>query len=346
MFKDGNPRITNYQYLELLIASMKNYVIAFAAILVFGLNLLLVLDCSLGRPDLQEAFVLPFSLGRWYAQGTIPDYPLSATFDITPLMGQEQLWLRRNDVLVTVLRTSLLIKNLATFRRNQIFKFLDRYVFQICGYVTDIPMDNGVPCYANATGEAVHYPVYQYLNEGRNCVRLGKDTSEENVHWSLVDAMDPSVGVIYSYLNGEEQECGNLAFEIELDCWDDAYNVPEEETVMQNGCVYHLAFNSLYGCPMECGVFRGLCGGRGKCKFDTETREPHCYCQKGWTGYACNERGENSAEGFTNTTLVLVVVLVLLVFVELGVFLMWDKVKRLRLDPSAYANFAAADELA
>ena len=52
MFKDGNPRITNYQYLELLIASMKNYVIAFAAILVFGLNLLLVLDCSLGRPDL------------------------------------------------------------------------------------------------------------------------------------------------------------------------------------------------------------------------------------------------------------------------------------------------------
>ena len=29
-----------------------------------------------------------------------------------------------------------------------------------------------------------------------------------------------------------------------------------------------------------------------------------------------------------------------------GVIMMWDKVKRLRLDPSAYANFAAADELA
>ena len=75
-------------------------------------------------------------------------------------------------------------------------------------------------------------------------------------------------------------------------------------------------------------------------------REPHCYCQQGYTGFACTERGENSAEGFTTTTLLLVVVLVLLVLVEMGVILMWNKVKRLRLDPSAYANFAAADELA
>lgn len=213
--------------------------------------------------------------------------------------------------------------------------------------MNEVPkQDNGIPCYGNGSEDPVHYPAYQFLNEGSNCVRLGKDISEENVRWSLVDAQDPTVGVVYSYINGEEQDCGAMSFEIELDCWEEEYNVPDEETVAQNGCAYHLAFNSIYGCPTECGVYRGLCAKRGKCKFDTETREPHCYCQKGWTGYACNERGENSAEGFTNTTLLLVIVLVLLVFVELGVILMWDKVKRLRLDPSAYANFAAADELA
>ena len=36
----------------------------------------------------------------------------------------------------------------------------------------------------------------------------------------------------------------------------------------------------------------------------------------------------------------------MLVLVELAVIMMWGKVKRLRLDPSAYTNFATADELA
>ena len=212
-----------------------------------------------------------------------------------------------------------------------------------------IPTPGGttIPCYGEE-GEAVHYPAYQVSITGDLCRRLGLDATSDNVRWSLVDSSDPTVGVVYSYINGDDRDgCPSpRSLVIELDCMDDEYNLPDEELVIENSCEYRLTFNSIYGCPTECGVYRGLCAKRGKCKFDKDTGKPHCYCQQGWTGFACNERGENSAEGFTNTTLIMIVVLVLLILVELGIILMWNKVKRLRLDPSAYANFAAADELA
>ena len=109
-----------------------------------------------------------------------------------------------------------------------------------------------------------------------------------------------------------------------------------------------LVFFLIFLYSIECGLYRSsLCGQRGLCKFDLDTHKPHCYCQKGWTGYSCNEQGDNKAEGFTNTTLILAVILILLIFVELGVIMMWDKVKRLRLDPAAYSAFTAtADDLA
>lgn len=67
---------------------------------------------------------------------------------------------------------------------------------------------------------------------------------------------------------------------------------------------------------------------------------------EGIHGLRRNEKGENKAEGFTNTTLILLIVFVILVVMEIAIVLMWDKIKRLRLDPSAYTNFATADELA
>lgn len=265
---------------------------------------------------------------RWVSSGTDPENPMSATFDLSPLAGI--------DYRVVDHLSYIESRNLS-------------YVFQICGTVNTIPTPGGttIPCYGEE-GEAVHYPAYQVSNTGDLCRRLGLDATSDNVRWSLVDSSDPTVGVVYSYINGDDRDgCPSpRSLVIELDCMDDEYNLPDEELVIENSCEYRLTFNSIYGCPTECGVYRGLCAKRGKCKFDKDTGKPHCYCQQGWTGFACNERGENSAEGFTNTTLIMIVVLVLLILVELGIILMWNKVKRLRLDPSAYANFAAADELA
>ena len=138
------------------------------------------------------------------------------------------------------------------------------------------------------------------------------------------------------------------SFVLELTCSSDEYLIPEEEQVYEGtACVYRVPIDSIYGCPTECGMYRGrLCAARGLCKFDQDTLKPHCYCQVGYTGYSCTEKGDNKSEGFTNTTLILLVVLVLLLMVEGGVILMWNKVKRLRLDPSAYTHFANADELA
>lgn len=166
----------------------------------------------------------------------------------------------------------------------------------------------------------------------------------------IIDNHDPTVGITYQYINGDETGCSagvSRSLSIELTCKDGVHTIPDVLPVYENDCQVKLSIDSTYGCPMECGTSRGmLCGKRGVCRFDMDTRKPHCYCQKGYTGYACNEKGENKAEGFTNTTLILLVVFVMLVVMEIAIVLMWDKVKRLRLDPSAYTNFATADELA
>ena len=205
-----------------------------------------------------------------------------------------------------------------------------------------------VDCIATPGEDPIHYPAYQ-VGQGEDvCYRLGVDATTENTRWFLNDNHDPTVGVTYEYLNGDAALCrGKRSLAIEVTCKDDAHNIPDEEPVYENNCRFMFAIDSIFGCPTECGTYRGsLCGKRGVCKFDLDTRAPHCYCQKGYTGYACNEKGENKAEGFTNTTLIFLVVLVMLLLVELAIIMMWNKVKRLRLDPNAYANFAAADELA
>lgn len=247
-------------------------------------------------------------------------------------------------------------------------------MFAFCGVVNEVPVaqgGTGSPCYGchrwflwqigtRGGEEPVHYPAYQVAQSYDGCVRLGVDASTENTRWYLngsfvvllfiLDNHDPTVGVTYQYVNGDDALCGDgnyRSLAMEMTCKDENHNIPDEEPVYENNCAYMFAIDSIYGCPTECGIYRGsLCGKRGVCKFDLDTRKPHCYCQKGYTGYACNEKGENKAEGFTNTTLILLVVFVMLIVVEIAIILMWNKVKRLRLDPSAYTNFTAADELA
>lgn len=98
---------------------------------------------------------------------------------------------------------------------------------------------------------------------------------------------------------------------------------------------------------MECGTSRGMLWRQAR-RVQIRYGYPQgsLLLPEGIHGYACNEKGENKAEGFTNTTLILLIVFVILVVMEIAIVLMWDKIKRLRLDPSAYTNFATADELA
>ncbi|KAK8810730.1 hypothetical protein WA158_007305 [Blastocystis sp. Blastoise] len=247
--------------------------------------------------------------------------------------------------------------NLSPLRSTSEWKVLDSqyssevnrnftYVFNICGTVKNVPKDgsvNGTTC-DKYKGLTKLYAAYQVANNHALCLSLHDG---EAGHWGLLDTTDPSVGITYSYTGGDDYGCGGVkrAFELDLYCHDSSYNLPDKNPIVEtHGCYYVLTTNSVYGCPSECGIGdRKLCGGNGVCKFDKDTRSPHCYCYSGYWGSSCMNEGEEQAEGFTETTWALVVVFCFLVLTELGVLCMWKRVSGLRLDPAAYKNMMIDD---
>jgi hypothetical protein len=84
-------------------------------------------------------------------------------------------------------------------------------------------------------------------------------------------------------------------------------------------CQYHFVMESYHGCPTECPVTEnGLCNSHGHCAFDSELKEPYCYCNEGYSGSSCSKTS-SSDSGFDGETLqtrmvtALVVITVLLV---------------------------------
>ena len=67
-----------------------------------------------------------------------------------------------------------------------------------------------------------------------------------------IDPTDPTVGVNYQYVNGDDAYCGAENYRsltIELTCKDQYYNIPDEEPVYENNCAYKFSIDSVYGCP-------------------------------------------------------------------------------------------------
>lgn len=66
-----------------------------------------------------------------------------------------------------------------------------------------------------------------------------------------VDNTDPTVGINYMYINGDDMACpGPRSFWLELTCKDNEYNIPDEEPVFETNCVYKVSIDSIYGCPI------------------------------------------------------------------------------------------------
>lgn len=75
-----------------------------------------------------------------------------------------------------------------------------------------------------------------------------------------IDPLDPTIGVNYGYINGDNSFCSEgkkRSLTIELTCKDDHYNIPDEEPVYENDCAYKFSIDSVYGCPT--GGFSNFC---------------------------------------------------------------------------------------
>ena len=79
----------------------------------------------------------------------------------------------------------------------------------------------------------------------------------------------------------------NPWFSLSLRCshTDDGTNIPDIERVYyeQDQCEYQIFLDSIYGCPVECGVIDNkLCNNKGICGYDFTNNEPKCFCYNGY----------------------------------------------------------------
>ncbi len=125
------------------------------------------------------------------------------------------------------------------------------------------------------------------------CHRLGSTLSDVGggITWGYFDNTDPSRGVSITYGGGDacpQQKTRSLR--IWLECVPDAYNVPDQELVVEtNDCFYEIFAPSAYGCPTECPLNnKQLCSNHGLCGFDSGMKKSKCFCNSGFSGADCS----------------------------------------------------------
>jgi len=229
------------------------------------------------------------------------------------------------------------------------------YVFNICGNLARPPPshtdDGSYGNNCNATyghdGSEMYgpSPAYQVSNVNGFCYRLADNIhAAESTEWSLVNADNPSRGVVLTYKNGNQCEAGfgRRAFSIYFFCGPDARNPFSVEGHLveeKDHCEYEVITESTFGCPQQCPVVGGrLCSGAGVCDYDTDAKKSKCFCQPGYTSNDCSEQVVKPSGGLGATGGVLIFICILLVAL-LGVLVyLWNRIRTLRLDPKAYSQ--------
>jgi len=217
------------------------------------------------------------------------------------------------------------------------------YRFNICGNIGGDDASRTGPC-----KDQVAAPAYQ-LNRFNDdvCYRLGGDylNTLHNVRWYLHDESNPAAGVVLKYLNGDV--CGSTqrgrSFDLHFVCRDDrerSMNLPDEEFIIEpNQCEYSMEIKTGYGCPKECERVDNLvCGGQGVCGYDSVLESARCYCDSGYAGSGCQTKSSSSGGGVPGETIALAFVCLLLTAVIGLLAYMWNKLRRLQLDPDAYSQ--------
>lgn len=213
--------------------------------------------------------------------------------------------------------------------------------------------------------------VRQYANPypwlaWNKCHRLGAPNNDPatpglpaagSMAWGLYDTTNPSRGVTVQYLSGDScpTSFGRTARQLKLWllCYDDATNIPDDETILENQvCAYDIFLKSAFGCPVQCPLFappgsqtRRICAGHGVCDFDAVRKNSRCFCNAGWGGDDCSQ-SVGAAQRLSMAGVILIVVsFILVVMLALLAYLWIFKISKLRLDPTAYSTLAGADEI-
>lgn len=178
------------------------------------------------------------------------------------------------------------------------------YVWNFCADVTNA----SVPGFCGGkTGAAI-----QYLDRAveddtdddyEECEVIGHyDPSRDDTYFSLYDESDPSLGVSMKYLYGDKCPSGNLrSATIDIMCANTFSEIVEAQEPSE--CQYHMVMKSYHGCPTECPITKkGLCNSHGHCAYDTQLKQPYCYCNSGYGGDSCSDKVSSSSSGGSSST--------------------------------------------
>ena len=172
------------------------------------------------------------------------------------------------------------------------------------------------------------------------------------------DSEDPSAGGVLTYSNGElcPEAQKYRSLDLHFVCsssssyWN---NVPSGTEFVEEptACEYEIIVESSLGCPNECPRANNLvCGGNGICGYDDVQATAKCFCDLMWTGNDCttaDPNGEAEAAGNegggggssnSGTHAALIVMCLLLAGVIVVAAYMFNKLRKLQLDPDAYSE--------
>lgn len=137
---------------------------------------------------------------------------------------------------------------------------------------------------------------YQIFNDGR-CEALGSNLDPPNAEWKLLDDIDPTKGLSLTYSHGTYCPTYgvNRSLVINFQCENRIFT---ETTVEEKDCVYTITMPTEFGCPSECArPDNKVCGSNGFCGYDTDIKNPKCFCDSGWSGSTCLMKGSGEQDG-------------------------------------------------
>mmetsp|Transcript_41280 Transcript_41280/g.71521 ORF Transcript_41280/g.71521 Transcript_41280/m.71521 type:complete len:303 (-) Transcript_41280:990-1898(-) len=185
------------------------------------------------------------------------------------------------------------------------------YVFNFCTDVTLASFPSGV-CKDTQMGAALQY--IDRKDGYKECNVIGLyDAARDDTYFSLLDPKDPSKGVSMKYMFGHKCPNGQLrSATIDVMCQNTKEPIIDSATEPTE-CGYHLIMRSMHGCPTECPITdKGLCNSHGHCAYDSKTKQPHCYCNKGYGGAACTPSSSSSSSGVDVYSIQLAFMIILL----------------------------------
>lgn len=185
------------------------------------------------------------------------------------------------------------------------------------------------------------------------CYILGYfDSTQHEVIYSQLDPKDPSKGISVRYPAGEKCTATNKKLRtatIDVEC---ANVMSVIQYAQEPGvCDYHLKMKSYYGCPTECPVTgNGLCNSHGHCAYDYHAKKSYCYCNSGYSGAACDQKGSGSSDtydGYSVQLGLLITLLILALGLTGGVVFMAYKVAEFRKEQisSHYTSLPSESEM-